>query len=63
MPWGDDETELRVLTHKMMGKLIPLSEAAAVPEAVALAVMHALEVEPGDRPGSCMALVHALERP
>ena len=58
MPWGEGESELRVLTNKMMGKLAPLSSVAP---AVSAAVMGALAVDPAARPDSCGALVASLD--
>ena len=64
MPWGAEESELRVLTNKMMGKLAPLSSVAAgVPDVVSAVVMGALSVDVGARPSSCGALVTSLMAP
>jgi len=61
LPWGDDTSELRVLTNKMMGKLEPLSRSVSgVPRHVSDAVMGALAVEPEQRPASCGQLVASL---
>ncbi len=63
LPWGDDTSELRVLTNKMMGKLEPLSRSVSgVPRHVSDAVMGALAVEPEQRPASCGQLVASLAR-
>ena len=51
MPWGEGESELRVLTNKMMGKLAPLSEARPdLPTVIHEAVNRVLSVEPDARP-------------
>ena len=62
MPWGEGESELRVLTNKMIGKLGPLgSVVPGLSAAVSTAVMGALAVEAGARPESCGALVASLD--
>ena len=63
LPWSAETTELRILTKKLMGELLPLSEAApGVPSTVASAVMRALAVDPSERPASCVSLVDSLTR-
>ena len=61
LPWKEGDSDMRVMTNKMMGKLAPLASVApSVAGPVAQAVMGALEVVPEARPGSCGALVAAL---
>jgi len=62
MPWGSDATEGRIIANKLMGQLVPLSQAAAhLPAPLSEAVMAAVSVSPEDRPASCSAFVRALE--
>jgi len=61
MPWPEGESDLRVLTTKMMGRLEPLSmQVPALPVSVSDAVMAALSVDPEARPTTCTGLVSRL---
>ena len=62
MPWGDGESELRVLASKMTGSLPSVSSVApGVPEWISSAIDEALSVNVAERPPSCGALVVSLK--
>jgi serine/threonine protein kinase len=60
LPWPEGESELRILTNKMIGKLEPLSKVSHIGQRVSDVVMLALSVDVAKRPSSCGEFVERL---
>ncbi len=61
LPWDAELSELRIVTLKMTGRLLPIARVHSdLPNGVAAAVMAMLALEPEARPDSCEAFVAAL---
>ncbi|MFH1468116.1 MAG: serine/threonine-protein kinase [Pseudomonadota bacterium] len=62
LPWGPDLSELRIVTLKMTGNLVPVARLKPdLPGGAVAAVTAMLALDPEARPGSCAAFVAALE--
>ncbi|MCP4805901.1 MAG: serine/threonine protein kinase [Proteobacteria bacterium] len=61
MPWADGASAARILTHKLGGNLVPLSQVSAVSAHTSQAVMKMLSLDPSARPSRCVAFVNGLQ--
>jgi serine/threonine protein kinase len=63
LPWAPETSSTRIGAIKLMGNLIPLSEASSVGQEVSEVVMKMLATDPADRYASTTAFIDALEDP